>query len=395
VAVRAVLDTQVVVRGLLGIRRSSCALVFEALADGVFTAIVSPYILDELRAVLALPRLRARYGLTDDQAAELLDAYGRQAEAISGMLALPAGWRSVGSDPAVPTEDVPIVSAALEGGADYIVSDDAGLLELKTVSVAGFQPVQVVAPGPFSKQVLQLEGGQAVPSPVKPSAVLDTNVLLAIYSWHDLLDAMERTLGQDPTANLTHADIQFWAQRARAAFILALFFNERRWATWSPPNELTRTLMSKAPPVGEEHGPKSNFVRLFVYFIKEKLLPDWLAGGDRLSDESIIGNGVDELCLNAATEHSIPLVSWDGHGPNGLDPQKFISREARERGIDLVTPEELLSREKFDPTKAVERFFARWDRHAPVYIFGNPGARETLEYFRHFYRRMAEDDWTP
>lgn len=155
-AVRAVLDTQVVVRGLLGIRRSSCALVFEALAYGAFTAIVSPYILGELSAVLALPKLRTRYGLTDDQAAELLDAYGRLAETTTGTLALPEGWRSVGSDPGVPTEDVPIVSAALEGGADYIVSDDAGLLELKTIGVAGFRTVQMIAPGPFIKQVLHL-----------------------------------------------------------------------------------------------------------------------------------------------------------------------------------------------------------------------------------------------
>jgi len=161
VAVRAVLDTQVVVRGLLGIRRSACALVFEALADGAFTAIVSPYILGELSAVMALPKLRTRYGLTNDQAAELLDAYGRQAEAISGTLALPDGWGSTGRDPPVPAEDVPIVSAALEGGADYIVSDDAGLLELKTFAVAGFRTVQVMAPGPFIKQVLHLDASLA------------------------------------------------------------------------------------------------------------------------------------------------------------------------------------------------------------------------------------------
>lgn len=393
--VRAVLDTQVVVRGLLGIRRSACALVFEALADGAFTAVVSPYILRELSAVLALPKLRTRYGLTDDQAAELLAAYGRLAETISGTLALPEGWRSVGSDPAVPTEDVPIVSAALEGGADYIVSDDAGLLELKTVAVAGFQGVQVVAPGPFMKHVLHLDGEQAVTSPVKVNAVLDTNVNLAIYSWHELLDAMERTVGEDPAADLTHPEIQFWAQRARTAFVLALFFNERGWATWSPLNELTRTLVSKAPPVGEEHGPKSNFVRFFVYFIKEKLLPGWLADGDPSSDEGMIGNGVDELCLDVAAQHSIPLVSWEGHGPNGLDPKKYIPREARERGMDLVTPEQLLSREQFDETKAVERFFAGWDRHAPAYISGNPGAKETLELFHDLYRRMARNDWTP
>lgn len=157
VIVRALLDTQIVVRGLLGIRRSACALVFEALADGRFTAIASPYILGELRAVLTLPKLRARYGLTDDQVAELLDAYGRQAEIVGGMLALGEDWRLAGPHPLVPAEDVPIVSAALEGGAEYLVSDDAGLLGLKMVSVSGYRPVQVIAPGPFVKQVLQIE----------------------------------------------------------------------------------------------------------------------------------------------------------------------------------------------------------------------------------------------
>jgi putative PIN family toxin of toxin-antitoxin system len=155
VAVRVLLDTQVVVRGLLGIRRSACALTFEALADGAFTAIVSPYILDELRSVLGRPKLRARYGLTDDHVAELLDAYGRQAEMVSGILALPEGWRSAAGHPAVPAEDIPIVAAALEGGADYLVSDDAELLGVKIVLVSGYRPVQVIAPGPFVKQVLQ------------------------------------------------------------------------------------------------------------------------------------------------------------------------------------------------------------------------------------------------
>ena len=155
--VRAVLDTQVVVRGLLGIRRSACALVFEALADGVFTAIVSPYILVELRAVLAFPKLRARYGLSDDQVAELLDAYARQADSVSGTLLLSSDLSSAGGHPAVPIEDIPIVAAALEGGADHLVSDDSGLLDVKTVFISGYRPVHVIAPGPFVKAVLQIE----------------------------------------------------------------------------------------------------------------------------------------------------------------------------------------------------------------------------------------------
>ena len=66
--------------------------------------------------MLALPKLRARYGLTDDHVAELLEAYGRQAETISGALALPDGWRSAGSAPAVPAEDVPSYLASIDVG---------------------------------------------------------------------------------------------------------------------------------------------------------------------------------------------------------------------------------------------------------------------------------------
>ena len=63
---------------------------------------------------------------------------------------------SAGGNNAVPTEDIPIVAAALEGGADYLVSDDSELLGVKMVLVSGYRAVQVIAPGPFVKQVLHI-----------------------------------------------------------------------------------------------------------------------------------------------------------------------------------------------------------------------------------------------
>jgi putative PIN family toxin of toxin-antitoxin system len=151
VAVRAVLDTQVLVRGLLGIRRSACARLFDALADGVFVAVVSPHILQELRLVFELPRVRGRYHLSDEQVNELVDSYRGQAEHVSGGLVLPPDFA------AVPAEDVPIVAAALEGDSEYLVSDDGDLLDAKTVLVAGYRPLQIVAPGPFVRQILGLD----------------------------------------------------------------------------------------------------------------------------------------------------------------------------------------------------------------------------------------------
>jgi predicted nucleic acid-binding protein len=160
VLVGAVLDTRVVLRGLLGIRRSACAFVFDALAEGAFIAVASPHILTELGSVLNLPKIRARYHLTDDQVAEFLDSYNRQAEIVAGTFLLDQQFRITGGTPtspvapAIPVEDIPIMSAALEGGADHIVTDDGGLLDAKTIVVSGYAPVHVTAPGPFLGHVL-------------------------------------------------------------------------------------------------------------------------------------------------------------------------------------------------------------------------------------------------
>jgi putative PIN family toxin of toxin-antitoxin system len=150
VAVRAVLDTQVVVRGLLGIRRSACAVLFDALGAGVFVAVASPHIMQELRDVLDLPKLRRRYQLTDDEVLGLLDDYRELAQIVPGAID-PVNIQSI---PAVPAEDRPIIGAALEGGAEYLVTDDAALLDVKALSVAGHRTLQIIAPGPFVKQVL-------------------------------------------------------------------------------------------------------------------------------------------------------------------------------------------------------------------------------------------------
>jgi len=48
-----------------------------------------------------------------------------------------------------------LVEAALEGAAEAIISDDVDLLSLKVVKVRGFRPVQIYAPGPFLKYVLE------------------------------------------------------------------------------------------------------------------------------------------------------------------------------------------------------------------------------------------------
>jgi hypothetical protein len=243
--------------------------------------------------------------------------------------------------------------------------------------------------------VVDLDGPDSVSSSDTPNAILDTNVFLAIYSWHDVVSVTNAVLEAQPAATLEHAAIQFRVQRARAAFALTLFLNEYGWSTGVALNEIGRTLEAKAPPTDPEQGVASNFVRLYAHFIKDKLLPAWRGGGDEEADAKKKGNDVDRICLAWAEQHRVPLISWEGHGPNGFDPNKLIPLEAAKRGIDLVTPEELLRRERFDGTAAAQHFFSGWAEQGPLYVLQNPGARETMEVALHFYRRMARNDWTP
>jgi hypothetical protein len=228
-----------------------------------------------------------------------------------------------------------------------------------------------------------------------PNAILDTNVLLAIYSWHDLTAVVDSVLDRDPTATLEHADIQFRAQRARAAFILTLFFDERGWMTQSPLNEVGRTLTGKVPPTDIARATEINYLKLYLYFIKDSLLPSWLPGADPEADGTKKGNDVDLLCLDWAERHKVPLISWEGSGPSGPIPSRLIPSEAARRGIDLVTPEELVHREGFNERAAARRFFAAWNKHAPVYLSTSPLFRDLVEHAHHFYMRMAKNDWTP
>jgi hypothetical protein len=216
-------------------------------------------------------------------------------------------------------------------------------------------------------------------------------VAVTIYSWHDLLDEGDRLLTSNPGATLEDPALSYRKRRARSAFFLMLFFNEQKWRVLAPLNEYQRTLVKRVSP----DSAKSNFTRLYLHFIGELLLPDWEAGGDLAADANIEGDDVDLFCLAEAERLQIPLISWEGDTPTGPNPTRLIPAQAKARKIDLVTPEDLLLRHRFTAKPAIQRFFADWDKHAPGYLASNQGARETMEYARPFFERLADDYWGP
>ena len=143
---RAVLDANLIVRGLLTPYGGAGRLLGE-LARGRFVFVTSESILYEVATILSEPRVR-RYGpFPRDEIRRRTDLLRRIGVLVPGRFDVSL----------VPTDakDNPIVACALEGDADYIVTDDRrDLLPLKVIRVAGHEPVQIVAPRAFLKSVL-------------------------------------------------------------------------------------------------------------------------------------------------------------------------------------------------------------------------------------------------
>lgn len=148
---RVVLDTQLVIRGVVGRRKSAAVALFDLALERVrIVAVASPLLLEEYDSVLRLPEVR---GLTDPPLDD--DLIQRAMRYIVQRFTYVTGsFKDVEKVPD-DARDNPLVEAALEGAAEAIVSDDTDLLSLKVVKVSGFRPVQIYAPGPFLKSVLE------------------------------------------------------------------------------------------------------------------------------------------------------------------------------------------------------------------------------------------------
>ncbi len=147
-AVRAVVDSNLVVRGLLRRQPRSVAVrLLDAAIDGRFQLVLSPYLLAEIEQTLREPEVRALRGLTDPQIDGFIGALGEVAQVVEGAYDVDL----VARDP----DDNPVVACALEAGARFVVTDDRKhLLPMKAIRLAGYRTVQIVSPVEFLRHHL-------------------------------------------------------------------------------------------------------------------------------------------------------------------------------------------------------------------------------------------------
>jgi putative PIN family toxin of toxin-antitoxin system len=119
---RAVLDANVVVSGLIRPQGPPGQILVRLLRDAAFELVVSPATLGELRRSLRYRRVRKYLRLSPEELDLWVDALGAIAVVVEGKVSR----RVVAADPA---DDI-YFAAATDGLASFIVSGDRHLLDL-------------------------------------------------------------------------------------------------------------------------------------------------------------------------------------------------------------------------------------------------------------------------
>lgn len=135
---KAVVDTNVFVRAVIR-PQGTVGPVILRLRAGAYRLITSQPILEELVDVLARPRIRRKYGVTEAMVAILLDLI-----ALRGLEVRPERAIRACRDP----DDDIFLEAAVAGGADFLVTGDGDLLDLDP-----FETVRIVRPAEFLERL--------------------------------------------------------------------------------------------------------------------------------------------------------------------------------------------------------------------------------------------------
>jgi putative PIN family toxin of toxin-antitoxin system len=121
---RAVLDTQVILRGATPPSTSITAQIYTAWDAGQFELLLSDPIVHEVGNVLGRPEVLRKLRMTSIEAAALLELLRRRGTWVTPTISIRQS-----RDP----DDDKFLECAVAGGADYVVSADTDLLSLREV----------------------------------------------------------------------------------------------------------------------------------------------------------------------------------------------------------------------------------------------------------------------
>jgi putative PIN family toxin of toxin-antitoxin system len=132
---KAVVDTNVLVSGTI-LSRGNPYEILEAWRRSQFILVLSPDIIAEVEAVLRRPKIFKKYGLTESLLARLISALDLEALIIRPSPINPL--------PDIEPADLKFLACADASSADYLVTGDRALQNLKT-----YKATRIVSPRVF------------------------------------------------------------------------------------------------------------------------------------------------------------------------------------------------------------------------------------------------------
>jgi hypothetical protein len=227
--------------------------------------------------------------------------------------------------------------------------------------------------------------------------VVDTNVILDIFSCHDLSNEYGKV---DFTVDSPGAT---WRRaRARESLLAAIYLHKIGATTYSLHGEAVDTLTTMVPP--DEQCFEMHYTTLFIWFVRDYLM-DWKAdlatpvadsGWEKTLSPELLeklpelllpghaelaaptGNRADGWHISYAKEHGFPLITNEGFKATGYEPGK-ITKRARGEGVQVLFPKELYEG-KIDERAEAEAFMARFRAQGPDYLKTHPGSLNALQW---------------
>jgi hypothetical protein len=145
--IRIVLDTNLLVSAILS-PQGNPPIVLKLCLKGIFSLVISHDILDETRRVFQYPKLvklMKKRRVTPQYIDDFIDKLSRVAIITPGKLSI----EGIQDDP----DDTMVLSCAVEGEADVIISGDHHLTDLKT-----YKGIKILDPTTFLKTILGAKG---------------------------------------------------------------------------------------------------------------------------------------------------------------------------------------------------------------------------------------------
>lgn len=132
---RVVIDTNVLISGI--IQKSGFPYkVVKFWENGALVLITSPAMIEEAKKVIEYPKIKKKYALGEDNIKQIVLNLLRYSIVVDN----PQALNVIKEDP----EDNRVLSTAIDGKADYIVSGDSHLLSLRS-----YKGIDIITPKGF------------------------------------------------------------------------------------------------------------------------------------------------------------------------------------------------------------------------------------------------------